>query len=113
MRKPSQAAWEKKHPPQEMHDGSGEVTTDYSASNEITKRVVGNPSAESEIETRFTYVAPKGDQPQRYVTLRAAGKELALLINRSCPPSREKELALTHLDSVIMFANASIARREK
>lgn len=64
------------------------------------------------IEKAFTYHAPKGDQPERYVALREKGKELALLMAENCPTSRELSLALTNLEQAIMWANASIARNE-
>lgn len=65
-----------------------------------------------ELEIRFTYHAPKDDQNVRYNELRAKGKEFAELIERYCPESREKALAFTELESAVMWANASIARRE-
>jgi len=71
----------------------------------------GKISAE-EIERRFTYHAPKGDQQQRYEVLRAQTKELAEQIVLSTPASREQSLALTSLEQAVMWANAAIARRE-
>lgn len=65
-----------------------------------------------ELETRFTYHPPKGDQPSRYSHLRNRAEDLAYDINRMCPVSREKSLALTRLEEAVMWANASIARRE-
>lgn len=65
-----------------------------------------------EIERNFTYHAPKGDQPQRYVALREKAKELAFLIESSCPASRERSLALTNLQNAVMWANCSIAVNE-
>lgn len=67
---------------------------------------------EAEIETRFTYHAPKDDQLDRYTTLRDAGKLLAGIIDRNVPESREKALAFTNLEQAIMWANSAIARRE-
>lgn len=64
-----------------------------------------------EIERRFTYHAPTPGQPEKYQVLRDKAKELAYLIVESCPDSREQSLALTHLDMVVMQANAAIARR--
>lgn len=64
------------------------------------------------IRRRFTYHPPKGNQTQRYIQLRDAGKELALLIVGQTPESREQSLALTKLEEVIMWANAAIARNE-
>jgi len=65
-----------------------------------------------EIEIRFKYHAPKPAQLPKYETIRDEAKKLALVLNALCPDSGELSAALTHLDSVVMFANASIARRE-
>ena len=65
-----------------------------------------------EIENRFTFHAPHGDQSDRYDKLRTAGKALAYIIVEHTPESREQSLALTHLEEAIMQANAAIARRE-
>lgn len=64
------------------------------------------------IENNFSYHAPKPEQPERYEKIRAEAKELALLLLRTCPKSRELSLALTHLEECVMEANASIARNE-
>ncbi len=60
----------------------------------------------------FTYHAPQNNQLPRYQELRSAALYLAQMIERHCPPSREKSLAITHLQQGIMFANASIAIHE-
>lgn len=65
-----------------------------------------------ELVNRFTYHAPKDDQPDRYQRLRAAALEFALLINDLTPESREQSIAFTELDMVVFFANSAIARRE-
>lgn len=66
-----------------------------------------------DIENRFTYHPPKNEsQQERYVKLRNEAKELALSIFGACPDSRERSVALTKLEEVIMWANASIARHE-
>jgi len=67
---------------------------------------------QKEIDTRFTYHPPKGDQQDRYVSLRAKAKELAVMILNYTPESREQYIAMTRLDEVVMWANAAIARRE-
>ena len=66
----------------------------------------------AKIEHIFTYHAPKGDQPERYVALREKAKELAMLMVQSCPASRELSLALTQLQLSFMLANSSIAVNE-
>lgn len=60
----------------------------------------------------YTYHAPKADQPLRYEAIRAKARELAEMIEESCPDSREKSLAHTNLEQAVMWANASIARNE-
>lgn len=65
-----------------------------------------------DIDKRFTYTAPKGDQPQRYVDIRATAKTFAELLVAKCPHSRELSVALTKLEEVVMWSNASIARNE-
>ena len=62
---------------------------------------------------RFTYHAPKEGQPQKYEEIRAKALELAELMNKLCPDSREKSLAITSLEESVMRANASIARNEE
>lgn len=64
------------------------------------------------IETAFTYHAPVGDQPDRYVDIREKAKSLALTFTMHCPPSRELSLAITNLEQAVMWANAAIARNE-
>lgn len=74
---------------------------------------MGNMTFEqSEINNRFTYHKPFGNQPERYQGLREKAKELAYLILESCPFSREKDIAIMKLEESIFFANASIARNE-
>lgn len=63
-----------------------------------------------QIENAFTYHAPKEGQPEKYVSLREKAKELAYLIDELCPKSREQSVALTHLETSVFWANASIAR---
>lgn len=60
----------------------------------------------------FTYHPPNDEQQVRYVDIRAKAKEFAEMIYFSCPSSRERSLALTKLEEVVMWANASIARNE-
>jgi hypothetical protein len=66
----------------------------------------------TELKNRFTYHAPKDDQVLRYTNIRNACKDLAYVIELKCPDSREKSLAMTKLEEVSMWANASIARNE-
>jgi hypothetical protein len=65
---------------------------------------------QAELNKRFTYHAPKANQPLLYTALREEGKRLATLMVRTVPDSREQSLALTHLEEAIFWANAGIAR---
>ena len=65
-----------------------------------------------QIENNFKYHAPKEGQPEKYNTIREKAKELAYLIDEICPNSREKSVAITNLETSVMWANASIARNE-
>lgn len=63
-----------------------------------------------ELQNIFTYHSPKPGQPELYAALRSKALELAILINESCPESREKDESLKGLETAIFYANASIAR---
>ena len=67
---------------------------------------------DEEIECRFSYHSPKNDQGERYELIRRECGKLARLIIKNSPASREQSLALTKLDEVCFWTNASIARRE-
>jgi hypothetical protein len=59
----------------------------------------------------YKYHAPKAGQSEMYENLRAKAKELAKLMIECCPDSRERSVALTNLETAVMWANASIARQ--
>ena len=67
----------------------------------------------SEIESRFTYYAPNGNKPEKYVSIRSEAKNLAIKICQYVPESREQSIAITKLEEVVMWANAGIARYEE
>jgi len=64
----------------------------------------------NQIENNFKYHSPKEGQPEKYTALRDKAKELANLIDALCPESREKAVAMTELETAVMWANASISR---
>jgi len=66
----------------------------------------------ADLETRFTYHPPKEGQPEIYESIRDECKRLAHFISERCPQSPELDQALNRLDETMMWANASIARRE-
>lgn len=62
------------------------------------------------IENNFKYHTPKDGQPEKYNALREKAKELAYLIDELCPASRERAVAMTELETCVMWANSAIAR---
>jgi hypothetical protein len=60
----------------------------------------------------FTYHPPKPGQADTYQMLRDNAHSLAIKIEKNCPESRERSLAITKLEEVIFWANASIARNK-
>lgn len=73
------------------------------------------PNDLARIANDFTFHSPipERNQAERYETIRGMAKELAHRLLTLCPPSRELSVALTNLDQVVFWANASIARNEK
>ncbi|MFO0383256.1 MAG: hypothetical protein ACK506_16255 [Pirellula sp.] len=70
-------------------------------------------SRKDDIEHRFTYHPPSGNQAERYQHIRDKAKEFAYLMDQFCPASREQENALTYLEHAVFWANAAIARHER
>jgi len=64
---------------------------------------------QSDIDNIFIYHAPTLTQTSKYEELRDMARGFAGKINEHCPESREKSLALTYLQQVVMWANAAIA----
>lgn len=87
------------------------LTMDDTTKDTDSRRVIP-AGLQQDLDRRFTYHAPKADQPERYTALRSRAKALAEDIARLTPSSREQSLALTHLETAIFFANAAIARNE-
>jgi hypothetical protein len=67
------------------------------------------PAAADPIEILFTYHAPSGGQPERYVRIREAGKALARTIQAECEPGPDRTAAIRKVREAVMTANASIA----
>lgn len=64
----------------------------------------------TDIDNRFTYHPPTPERVKAHEVIRAAHKNLALLIANYVPPGREHSLALTNLEQSMFWANAAIAR---
>lgn len=70
------------------------------------------PLTRQDVERNFTYHRPTAGQPEKYERLRGEARRLALLIFDLCPESRERSIALTEVESAVMWANAAIARNQ-
>lgn len=63
------------------------------------------------IKSRFTFHKPDPQGTERMRTIRRKVRELAALIDESCPDSREKSTAFTQLQFVMMSANSAIVQQ--
>ena len=66
-----------------------------------------------DLQNRFTYHPPKPEKAKVYEQIRKQCLDLALNLDVWCPESREKSLAITKLEEVVFWANASIARNKQ
>lgn len=66
-----------------------------------------------ELDRRFDHHVPNATELRRHEDVRTAAKSLAEWIDRLCPESREKSLAVTKLEEAMFWANAAIARNEE
>lgn len=64
-----------------------------------------------EITGRFSYHLADAEGVAKMDEMRQKIKDLAFHIEAICPNGREKATALTHLQTVMMFANAAIVQQ--
>ena len=66
---------------------------------------------QKDLDSRFAqHVVDEKNAKAMDLMRRRCGK-LGALINKTVPPGREKSLAITHLEEVMFWANAGIARK--
>lgn len=65
----------------------------------------------ADINSRFGFHKPDAEGVQKMTTIRKKVRELAFLIEESCPHSKEKATALTQLSFVMMLANSAIVQQ--
>ena len=65
-----------------------------------------------DIENNFSCCACNNDKCVYCGNIRARARQLAHLIDDSCPDSRERSLAFTKLEEAVMWANAAIVRNK-
>ncbi|MBT8342946.1 MAG: hypothetical protein KJP07_23300 [Desulfatitalea sp.] len=64
------------------------------------------------IRNNFSYHPPSDTQTEIYKLLRESAFHHACLIEKYCPDSHEKSLAMMNLEQCVMWGNASIARNK-
>lgn len=64
----------------------------------------------NDLDKRFTYHPPTEDQAKSCAAVREKAKEFATLVCDYTKSSRERALALTHIEEAVFWANAAIAR---
>lgn len=68
---------------------------------------------EKELDARFRQYLPRlTETPEKQDMMRDHCRWLAGRIDANVPDSREKSLALTHLEEVLMWANKAISKYE-
>ena len=67
------------------------------------------PVTRQNVDSVFSYHAPKGTQPVAYETIRAKAKELAHTILDCTPQCADQQAALRQLRECVMTANAAVA----
>ena len=85
----------------------------YLPDNDLPDPYTPSEALLAELDNRYSYHPPVGNQAKRYELIRATARDFAEFLQRTCPGSRELSIAMTKLDELVFFANASIARTEK
>lgn len=67
---------------------------------------------DEQLENRYSYHPPKGDQVGRYAAIRAKILETAKFVRDNTPCCPEQSRAFNALDDAMFLANAAIARSE-
>ena len=65
---------------------------------------------DADLDNRFTFHPATENTGPKFSAVREDCLVLARTLNILCPDSRELSLAITHLEEVMYWANASIAR---
>lgn len=64
-----------------------------------------------DIENRFAFHAANTEEKRdAHTSVRQNCRQLADFLNDRLPEGREKSLAITHLEDVMMWSNAALAR---
>jgi hypothetical protein len=64
----------------------------------------------NDLNNRFTFHSANPVSAALYEEIRGKAREYALWLNSVLPEGRDKSLAITHLEEVVFWSNASVAR---
>ncbi|MYS19156.1 hypothetical protein GA0115240_10587 [Streptomyces sp. DvalAA-14] len=65
-----------------------------------------------DIENRFAFhAAPTEEKRDAHTSVRQSCRQLADFLNEKVPDGREKVLMMTHLEEVMFWGNAALARQ--
>ena len=69
--------------------------------------------SEQELDRRFNvHAAPDDEKRNAHTSVRRGCRDLADFLNEKLPDGREKFLAFTHLEEVMFWSNAALARND-
>lgn len=69
--------------------------------------------SEQDMDRRFSFHAPPNDEKRdAHTSVRRGCRDLADFLNHKLPDGREKSLAITHLEEVMFWGNAALARED-
>lgn len=69
--------------------------------------------SEAELDRRFNFhAAPDEEKRDAHTSVRRGCRDLADFLNEKLPDGREKSLAITHLEEVMFWGNAALARQD-
>jgi hypothetical protein len=74
--------------------------------------VVNEQGKVIDLRDLFTHHPPKGDQKDRYESIRIAALEFGKVVLKRSPSSREQTHALNKIREAVMWAHAAIACNE-
>ena len=67
----------------------------------------------ADLDNRFKHHTPTQSKIMKHEVVRARCRDLATTLVDVCPPSRECNKAIEHLEEVMMWSNAAIARHNR
>jgi len=65
-----------------------------------------------DLDNRFSYHKPDENKAATHEKIRGLFRQVAGYLNDALPEGREKSLAITHIEEVMFWSNAAIARSE-